>query len=84
MVEEDQFINLDTGVQFILICEPSSHNNPTISSWLVCGALGQIIPNFFSTDAEPDSFTIIGTNVVHRNMGPARGLSVRDEELSIL
>ena len=64
LIEEEHFINLHTGVVTVLGCVDSSHNNPTVSSWIWDFRLNCMIRHFFCIIEDPDTLSIIGSNVV--------------------
>ena len=82
-VEDDQFINLYTWVLLILICEPSSYNNPTVSCRSGYCSLCSVIIHLISIIVDPDPLSIVGSNVVQYYVGPSGRFGAGVSEWSI-
>ena len=70
-VEHDQLIYQHACVVSVIINVASSYNNLTISSWILSFILGYFTCHFLSIVEHSDPFSIIGSDVVHHNVGPA-------------
>ena len=82
-IEEDQFINLHAAIVIVYVCSVSSDNN-TVSSWKPMWSLGRASCHFCSIVVDPVSLSIVGSEVVHYNVGPARGFGSTCAEGNIL
>ena len=68
----------------VTVCVSSSHNNPTISSWVWSSALVIVICHFNSIHVASDPFTFIRSNVVQHNVDPSGWCGVRYLECPVL
>ena len=75
-IEEDQLINLHVAIVIVSVCSVPSDNNSTVSSWKPMWSLGGVTRHFCSIVVDPDSLSIVESEVVQDNVGPARGFGM--------
>ena len=83
-IKEDQLINLRGSVVPINFSEVFSSNNPSISrKSCSCWASTCVTTHMLSINKDPDSLTIIGSDVVQYNVGPSWSFEESCVEISI-
>ena len=71
LIEIDQLINVHACVEVIVISQSSPDNNPPVSGYLCFFSLTCVAAHFCSIVVDPNSLSIVGSEIVQHNVGPA-------------
>ena len=71
LIEINQLIIVNTSVEVIVVSQSSPDHNPTVSGYLCFYSLACVTSHFCSIVVDPDSLSIVGSEVVQNNVGPA-------------
>ena len=71
LIEVDQLINLQACIKVNVVGESPSDNNSTVSCSLCVFRPGCVAPHFYCIVVDPDSLSVIGSDIVEYNVRPS-------------